>query len=325
MITVLPSRQSDVRRGARPINLRHDAPAVLRLLDVAFGDELDPENRRHLQRSLVMVSQPWYRPLLMPAIGDVPGYVWEENGQIVGNISLMTSRSPERHIIANVAVHPNWRRRGIARSLMTLALDHLASRRAAYVLLQVKQHNEGARQLYETLGFTESGTLTTWIGRVTEVTDVAPDGNGPPVRPLRRRDAGAAYGLDLASLHPDLHWPDPLAHDAYATGLWTWVSNLFIGRKIEHWATRDGHDRLTGVASIVSEWGRPHELSLRVHPDSRGQLERTLLSKLIRRAGYLPRQRLRLDHAADDALTNRLLESARLRPQRTLVVMRYSF
>jgi hypothetical protein len=145
------------------------------------------------------------------------------------------------------------------------------------------------------------------------------------IRPLRGREWRAAYELDRASMPADLNWPDPLVPDDYRTGWLARLSQLFTGQQAEHWVTTNSEARLMGMATIRSEWGRPHALSVRVHPDSRGHLERPLLAKALRRLDYLPRRRVRLDHPADDALMRRLLEEAHFQHQRTLVVMRYDF
>ena len=322
MITTLPSRQDAGRYGVRPINLRRDTHQVLQLLDVAFGSELDAENRRSLQRSLIMASQPWFQPLVFPPGMALPGFIWEEDGLIVGNVSIMQSQEPGRYIIANVAVHPDWRRRGIARQLMQTALSHLVGRRAHTVMLQVKQHNQAAKELYLRLGFSEIGALTSWSGTPPYIRNLPLYEGGPAIRSLRQREWRAAYALDIASMPADLNWPDPLRSDTYKTGLWASLKNFANGRQAEHWVTSNSADRLTGLASIFSEWQRPHTVTLRIHPDSCGQLERYLLAKVLRRLDYLPQRQVRLDHPANDALMNQLLHEAHFRPQRTLIVMR---
>ena len=60
------------------------------------------------------------------AHGFVPGFVWEEDGSIIGNATLLQSDIPNRYLVANVAVHPDYRRRGIAKGLMTLILISVA-------------------------------------------------------------------------------------------------------------------------------------------------------------------------------------------------------
>ena len=49
----------------------------------------------------------------------VSGYVWEDSGRITGNVSLMpvNKDGSRAFMIANVAVHPDYRRLGIGRVL----------------------------------------------------------------------------------------------------------------------------------------------------------------------------------------------------------------
>lgn len=60
--------------------------------------------------------------------------------------------------IANVAVHPSWRRRGIGRGLLSYALKFGHSRRVRVVVLEVRFSNVGAQRLYRSLGFQAAGT-----------------------------------------------------------------------------------------------------------------------------------------------------------------------
>jgi hypothetical protein len=61
---------------------------------------------------------------------------------------------------------------------------------------------------------------------------------------------------------------------------------------------------------------------MRVHPEWKGEVERPLLAKLLRRLRYLPNRRIRIDHPAGDEMTNALLQNAGLRARRTLTTMR---
>ena len=59
--------------------------------------------------------------------------------------------------ILNLAVAPDWRRRGIGQLLMQTALEGAASAGAGKVFLEVRESNAGARAFYSRLGFAESG------------------------------------------------------------------------------------------------------------------------------------------------------------------------
>ena len=57
----------------------------------------------------------------------------------------------EIHIL-NVAVHPDFRRSGIAKKLIDYTINHFADKGAITVILEVRTSNVAAQNLYEKLG-----------------------------------------------------------------------------------------------------------------------------------------------------------------------------
>jgi ribosomal protein S18 acetylase RimI-like enzyme len=316
--------------GLRPVNLSHDVPQVVGLLSLAFRPALQAEGRR-LGDPQLSAYPGWASRWRQFRQGVVPGFVWEEGGRIVGNVSILPTRIFGRYAIANVAVHPDYRRRGIARNLMEASLDMLEKHEARVVMLQVRHDNDGAIRLYRTLGFRIIGSMSSWEASYAQVRLLPversrrnPDRAGAHfVRPLRSGEWQAAWEMDRDSLAPDLSWPEPLEPDAYRTGVWRRLDQFLSGRRQEYWVAVNGRDELAGLASLVSEWGRAHSLALRVPPAGRGDVERALLAKLLRRLEYLPRRHIRLDHPAGDAAVTDLLCEANFTTRRTLTVMRY--
>jgi len=72
---------------------------------------------------------------------------WEEEGELVA--FLLARFSDDLVDIIRVGTKEGFRRRGIARSLLTHALDRLASD----TMLMVRRRNTGALRLYRSLGF----------------------------------------------------------------------------------------------------------------------------------------------------------------------------
>jgi len=70
--------------------------------------------------------------------------------------------------ILNIAVSSKYRRKGIARKLMELAISKGREKRAAFISLEVRESNLAARMLYETLGFRITGRRPNYYGVVTE-------------------------------------------------------------------------------------------------------------------------------------------------------------
>lgn len=320
-MVVTATAQQRPFNGVRPINLSKDIPQVLKLLELCFGAAMQLDGKRLLS-SNETASFLWR---VTPAASKLAlGYVWESNGRIVGNVTILTTKNPHRYLVVNVAVHPEYRRKGIAKMLMEAVTNLVVQRQGTEILLQVVQSNLPARSLYEQLNYATLGSMTAWYAPISRLRQTAELLDAPPlyIRELRRQEWQAAYALDLLSLPGDLNWPEPPTTDAYQTGLWRRLSNFVNGRQQETWVTTNSQNELVGMASIASEWGRSHAAAIRVHPSWRGQLERPLLAKLIRRLYYLPRRNVCLEHPDDDILMNQLLRDCNLHPRRTLTHMK---
>ena len=85
------------------------------------------------------------RCTVMHASESVVGYVclWEIGHEI--------------HI-TNLAVHPEWRRRGVGKRLLTLAMAEGGARGVTLAFLEVRPSNAHALRLYESLGYVRWGT-----------------------------------------------------------------------------------------------------------------------------------------------------------------------
>ena len=76
---------------------------------------------------------------------------------------------PMAHLIA-VYVTPDWRRRGVGEAVSRAVVEWARERRAGAVLLSVSDWNEGARRVYESIGFVPTGVqhALPWNASVTE-------------------------------------------------------------------------------------------------------------------------------------------------------------
>lgn len=324
MVITVPT-QDRRRNGPRAINLNKDIPQILELLERVFGASIDLDSRQLLTGGAHLGQQPAFLWRLSPAASRLAlGYVWEEDGRIIGNATVLTTETAGRYLVVNVAVHPNYRRQGIARTLMHSVANLVRSRNGREILLQVVKENVAARELYRSLGYTTLGSVTSWYAPSSRLRplDLSDNGSSPFIREMRPQEWRAAYRLDQMSLHPDLNWPEQLPPDAYKKGFWRRLANFFSGRQMETWVTANSQGQLVGLGSILSEWGRSHQAVIRIHPAWQGRLERPLLAKLIRRFYYLPRRNVRIDHPDEDQVMNELLTAANFQPRRTLTHMR---
>lgn len=312
-------------KGVRPINLNKDLSQVVRLLEQVFGESVRDGQQIFNPGGLAdSASFLWRLNINMQRLS--PGFVWEEDGRIVGNVTLLPSQPAGRYLVANVAVHPDYRRQGIARLLMAETVDAVKSRGGQAVFLQVDKENGAAVTLYQQMGFQSLGHMSHWQSSPSRLRLLrGPDGAippGPPIRPLPGKRWQEAYELDRQCVPATLDWPDVLADDIYKRSWWQRLADFLNGRYAETWSTLDTQNRLSGLASVYGEWGRPHQLVIRIHPSCRGQLERPLLAKLIRRLDYLPQRRIRIDHPDNDETMSQLLREANFSIKRNLTHMR---
>ena len=88
--------------------------------------------------------------------------VLEENGAVSGHIGVKLI-ADEMHVVI-IAVRPERWRRGLARALVEAALVDPACAAARRVHLEVRPSNVGARALYASLGFVETGVRPGYYG-----------------------------------------------------------------------------------------------------------------------------------------------------------------
>ena len=103
-------------------------------------------------------SMPWSRGAFLYEIEQnqvARCWVGREDGRIVGYICLWDV-ADELHV-TNVAVHPDWRRRGIARALLESVFGHARAVGSRMVLLEVRPSNTEAIALYDSFGFRAVG------------------------------------------------------------------------------------------------------------------------------------------------------------------------
>jgi ribosomal protein S18 acetylase RimI-like enzyme len=155
----------------RKVNVRHDLLAVADLIELCFSNTLDKDGREYLRQLRLAARDAQYLAWLQGAAERLAtplyGFVWEAQGRIVGNLSLIPMYRGGRliYLIANVAVHPDFRQQGIGHQLTQRALEYLRQRGVRSAWLQVRDDNPVAYHLYRATGFIERSRRTTWMSR----------------------------------------------------------------------------------------------------------------------------------------------------------------
>jgi ribosomal protein S18 acetylase RimI-like enzyme len=283
MVTVPNLMLQEVAKGhLRPFDHNRDLLGVADLVEVSFDDSIDVDGQRYLRQMREAAQNPnflrWANAVVEQASLPLSGFVWEEDGHLVGNLSLIPFQIHNRrnYLIANVAVHPRYRRRGIARALTAAALDHSRSRAAGSTWLHVREENEAAVNLYLSVGFREHTRRTTWHAPV-----LGPhaSGNNYGIDFLPRRVEHWRQQEDwLARLYPpEVAWHFPLNMNAFRSDLVGFFYRVFSGGGLKHWSIQsNGH--LEGVVSWRSSLSYYNHFWLAVPPEfDEGVVERLLL------------------------------------------------
>jgi ribosomal protein S18 acetylase RimI-like enzyme len=305
----------------RPLNIVRDLPGVANLVEKCFVDTLDAEGRSYIQQMRSAGQDNSFLRWASRAVETVSmplsGYIWEENGDIIGNVSLIPYRHARKkyYLIANVAVRLEYRKRGIGRALTATAMQHANQHHADETWLHVRDNNPGAIELYRSLGFVELARRTTWQ---------APSGRNASAGGLdivvTRRAARdwPAQETWLRRLYPDLlTWYQPMPWTSLRPGLGPALYRFMSDYDVHHWVARTG-----SLPSAVVSWqamaGRNNRLWVAVPPEGNGEVLTSLL--LYARYQLFWREKTSLDFPAGQYNTS--IEAAGFHPYRTLLWMK---
>lgn len=305
----------------RPLNVLRDLSTVADLIELCFSPTMDSDGHRYLadmrRASRDDSFSNWASRLTETATLPMMGYVWEENGHIIGNASLIPFRDHGKRIflIANVATHPDHRRRGIGRALTERVMKQARDKKAAAIWLHVRDDNPGAIKLYEDLGFREMARRTTWMAPPDSLYP-KPDSD---IQIMTRHSHFWTQQQDwLRRLYPEsLNWYQPLNTSVLRPGLMNWLYLLFVDFNIRQWAAVRGAD-LLATLTWMPHGGRTDAMYAATgtgsDPDALTQLlihaRRTLSSRSM----------LSLDYPAGE-MTD-AIRSAGFKARRTLLWMK---
>lgn len=322
----LPAQPTSTGR-LRPLNILRDLSRVADLIELCFASSMDSEGRsyvRQMRRASRDASfMRWASNAIESTSMPLSGFVWEQDGRIIGNVSLVPFRFNNKryYLIANVATHPDHRRKGIARALTEQAMQRARQRGATELWLHVRADNPVAIKMYTDMGFVERARRTTWRIQTQGLISTPPAPSSDRIQNLITVSGRYARFWPqqiawLNQLHPDyLSWYRSMNWNNLRPGLWNWIYRLFVEIDLKQWAVqRDGHLQaaLTWMPTM-----RNASLWLACGPNSDAESISRLLRKAYQELGH--RKNIKLEHPG--GLHEEAIQGAGFSNVRTLVWM----
>lgn len=254
MISAFAS-QSISKTNIRELNISRDLDRVADLIEQCFPLQYDQDGQTYIRemrkaaREMRLLG--WLSSFSDFNNNKSPGFVWEEEGQILGNLSMIPFVNQGRNIylVANVAVDPKHRRRGIARALTDHALAYLQNKHISEVWLQVRDDNPAAYQLYRSAGFVDHVVRTTWRIIPNQFIPVKRDSvKNVKIGKREKRDWTSQKAWLLENYPISIRWNLSLNFARLEPGLFDNIFNLLDGINLRHWAAYDQNQCL-GVIS----------------------------------------------------------------------------
>ncbi len=120
-----------------------DCTPVTELLQIALSEDCYENTMEPFSRQLA-----WDSDLIMVA---------EENGEIVG--ALIGTIERNNGCYYRIAIHPDYRRKGIGKALISAMEQRFQSRKVSRIMVAGDEHNAAAMPFYEAMGYGASQIL----------------------------------------------------------------------------------------------------------------------------------------------------------------------
>jgi ribosomal protein S18 acetylase RimI-like enzyme len=239
--------------------------------------------------------------LFSPRLRDaLTGFFWEEDGKVVGMTTVSRRGSGNSWLVGNVAVLPEYRRRGIARQLVTAGLELVKARGGNHVVLDVLAGNEPAYRLYNNLGFENFLNYEIFEGEFDQVPPLpkVPDGFRHKVVPMS--DWQTSHDLAKQLVPQAVQQFDPVTKGRYYTPAGLRIFSKLImkirGTLIEDFALVErasGEVKAMGYLSAEGRSGR-HSFSVIVGQEQAGLVPFMLDYMLYTALNLAPNQKVEI-------------------------------
>ncbi|MCS6910956.1 MAG: GNAT family N-acetyltransferase [Anaerolineales bacterium] len=307
--------------GLQPLDIARHLAGVADLISLCFSPEVE-EGWQHAIRELRFLSRLGPLAHMLARLDPqhrllTQGFVWVDDGRVIGNVSTQPSETSSGvWVIANVAVHPDFRRQGIAQQLMQATLGYIRARGGRQAILQVDDENAGAIRLYQRLGFEHTATHRTWQ-RSGRAVIPAYEPSRFEIRLRERHEWMRELNLAQLARPEGLSWNRPLSVAEFRPSLLRRLEAFFNGEMEEHWLAVTPQEQIVGALIIVTGLMEGDRLTVLAHPAFRGRVERALLIRGLRRLGSRP-WNIHLEHPLNDTYVNDLLRDFSFTAMRTL-------
>ena len=258
----------------RRMDPARDLNAVATLMEDAFELKQDPEghaiieNMRHHARLLARADSGLLDRLVARA-SWADGFVWEDEGLLVGNITLIPHMDGLKRVmmIAKVSVREDYRGMGIARNLTEAGIQRCQQLGLKEVYLQVKHNNTAAIKLYRSMDFETLHHVSLWRLR-SSASSPHFESQDPNLSISRRRLSDWRSQKDwLSKLYPPrTRWYANVSFDALSPATWLNPFSWPQAMELSHFALRQGDD-LLGVLSWQNRLSQTDSLLLALPPD----------------------------------------------------------
>lgn len=271
--------------GLRPINILRDLPKIADLVEECFKGSLDNEGQAAIEnfrrRGADSKFLSWAPKVIDSLSLPLNGFVWEEDGSLIGNASLIPYYYNQRkvYLLANVATLPKHEGKGIASALSKAAVNYAVEKGCDSIWLQVRSDNQRAIGIYERAGFIRKYERTTWQLPVGHSFVPSQASNDVTVIKTLGVDWPELRTLYLHAYPKELSWFNQFDVDHIKPGFFHSIARAFRDERVtQNSAFISG--KLSGGVALVNRLGAHEMLLLSMQENQAARLLPELLGSM---------------------------------------------